>query len=148
MARSAPAAGADVFERTIAAQVDGPDAAVLASLTADAYQRERARQNSDRTGNRRTNWISNGDPLTPPSTAEVTGYRIEAVDPGKPEVMPGLFEVVVGLLVKPSDGVPTDMRLEMRWRNGDWRMLAPARGSWSAVTGPARFAEDYTLFQE
>ena len=114
MVRTFPFAGSAVFGPTIREQVVGRHAAALARLTAQAYQQVA-----------RAAGVGDGAPVTADG-GWVAGYRAD-----RPE---GPDARSIRVLIRQTDdgGVSgfTEYSVALQWRDGDWRLVAPAWGDW------------------
>ena len=126
------AAGPRVYRPTIKEQLVGPDAKALADNVDADYQRRRANAG-----------VRDGDPL-PDTRAELAGYRIESYQNDS---------AFLRLLVS-SPGpdarstVYVDFRVEVRWTDGDWRVIAPVAGQWRNATGQVPSPAGYAKFPD
>jgi hypothetical protein len=118
LARTFPFVGPAVFEPTIAQQVVGPDAAALARQTSQTYRLAAA-----------ANGVRDGMP-TGTSGDWIVGYAVDR--PGTPD------DTTIRVLVRGDDTngpLFGEFRVRLVWRDGDWRLVAPAWGDWrSTVT--------------
>ncbi|MEU8024679.1 hypothetical protein AB0B88_20960 [Micromonospora haikouensis] len=69
-----------------------------------------------------------GDPPAQPGElSQIVGYQYQSYSPDT---------AVIGLVLRaPSAGTPRYhvLSLTLRWREGDWRMVAPPGGAWTAI---------------
>ncbi|QFG22844.1 hypothetical protein [Actinomadura sp. WMMB 499] len=119
--------GPRVFEPTIRNQVIGPDVVVLLEATQHAYESRRGdRPFGEALG--RAYMVLEG--------YRWLGYTPRAATVDLVTAGPGDSDVTVRAVA----------RVQVRWENGDWRVLAPPGGAWggSAVSVPS--AEEYVRF--
>ena len=115
--RSSAAAGPVVFEPTITQQVTGANAAAMKLLVAQQYEQLR-----------RDKGAAAGEPIA--GDAEVLGYRVGAYDSRASAVIQ-VFLTSPELSAK-GQRLRFDVRLQRA--DDDWRVVAPPRGDWGAVT--------------
>jgi hypothetical protein len=124
LVRVHPQVGADVFGPTLAGQVIGPHRQVLAANVEHSYRQLLTGQP-----------VAYGQP-TGRLDFTITGYTIDAYTPGQAGVRL-LLEVPTG-----SGTVLGGTGLRLAWHEGDWALVAPAGGAFTAtwlVTDPAGF---------
>ncbi|MFF3857115.1 hypothetical protein [Micromonospora sp. NPDC002575] len=66
-------------------------------------------------------------PAQPGELSQIVGYQYQSYSPDT---------AVIGLVLRaPSAGTPRYhvLSLTLRWREGDWRMVAPPGGAWTAI---------------
>jgi hypothetical protein len=108
-----PAAGPRVFEPTIKEQVIGPDAGTLKDRTTAIYEQERKAQ--DKAPN---------EPLNL-GGANVVGYHIDSYTPEA---------ATVAVFTAYDDRSQLfSFRNDLRWSDGDWRLVAPTGGDVSTT---------------
>ncbi|MEV5831471.1 hypothetical protein AB0L25_38475 [Spirillospora sp. NPDC052242] len=119
--------GPRVFEPTIRNQVIGPDTAALLEATQRSYERHRGdRPYGEALG--RTYMV-------------LEGFRWLGYSPGSAT----LDLVTAG----PGDSdvtVRAATRVQVRWENGDWRVVAPPGGAWHGSAVSIASAEGYVRF--
>ena len=121
--------GPDVFVPTIGNQVTGPDAAaLLASCQADYGQASQAAH------------IAGGRPL---GSAHVTEEAFRWVAYTSSDATVDLVSAGPG-----SQGVTVraSTRVEVVWRGGDWRVVAPPGGDWGNAAAQLTSLDGYTVF--
>jgi len=116
--RSSAAAGPAVFEPTITQQVAGANAAAMKLLVAQQYEQLR-----------RDKGAAEGEPIA--GDAEVLGYRVGAYDGRGGSAVIQVFLTSPELSAK-GQRLRFDVRLQRA--DDDWRVIAPPRGDWGAVT--------------
>ena len=137
LVRTFPFAGSAVFTPTIADQVDGPDAAALARLTRDAYAQVA-----------RTGGAKDGEPLRSEG-GWVAGYRLDQPATDTADNAAANSKRTVRVLIRQvgeagADGF-TEYRVQLVWRDDDWRIIAPPWGDWRSAAvalssaDPARY---------
>ena len=123
-------AGSDVFEPTIKTQLTGVDKyKILAQVESD-YQQE-LRSSGGRPG----------DAIAAPSL-QLSGILIEHYDPG--------YSAIHLLVKRQKDGVTDylDARFEVRWINGDWKLVAPLNADWASTISTPQSINKYALLPE
>ncbi|GAB7043999.1 MULTISPECIES: hypothetical protein [Catenuloplanes] len=122
--RLSPQVGPLVFEPTVRDQVVGDDAGALARNLAEEYDQARARLG-----------VAYGTPAGQ-LYAVARGYRVS---------ISGLDAEVRLLIEGPGTWQPTliELRVQTRWDDGDWRVVAPPDGLWG---NNARVAGDTSEF--
>jgi len=129
-ARAAAVGGPAVYRPTIDEQVVGPDADELLANVESDYEQRRIQAG-----------LALGEPL-PDSQAALAGYCIDSATPSA---------VSLRLLMS-SPGTAAQgviyvaFRLEVRWTDRDWRLLAPPDGQWSNNTTQVTATTGYTPF--
>jgi hypothetical protein len=121
--------GPDVFVPTIGNQVTGPDAAaLLARCQADYGQASQAAH------------ITGGQPL---GSAHVTEEAFRWAGWSPAEATVDLVSAGPG-----SQGVTVraSTRVEVVWRGGDWRVVAPPGGDWGNAAAQLTSLDGYTVF--
>ncbi|GLW98899.1 hypothetical protein [Microtetraspora sp. NBRC 16547] len=121
--------GPDVFEPTITRQVTGSDAAQLLDKTRKQY--EESRQEAG---------------LPERSTlgqAYVTeeAYRWESYSPDAATV-----DIVSAGPSAAGTTVRASTRVQLVWRDGDWRVIAPLGGDWGNAASELKQLDGYTMF--
>ncbi|MFD0690941.1 hypothetical protein [Actinomadura fibrosa] len=123
--------GPRVFEPTIQRQVTGPDAATLLASTRTLYvgQRERAR-------------VAYGTALGR-AYSVLEGFRWLGYSP----------EVASLDLVSAGPGdsdatVRAVTRIQLQWRDGDWRVVAPPGGTWGGSAASVDSLDGYLRFPD
>jgi len=111
--RANPNWGPRIFGPTIRAQVIGSQAAALLASCQDSYAQAR-----------QANGLPAGQPWAPAHVTE-DAFRWEGYTPA---------DAAVDLVSAGPDGqggaVLAATRIEVRWRDGDWRVVAPPGGDW------------------
>jgi len=117
LARTSASAGPDVYRPVLGSQVTGADREALWVRLDQQY-----RQLSQRYGVT----VQDGAPL-PGNDATVAGYRVEEYQ--------GDRAVVDVVLTAPdlAAGQVVAFDVDLKWREGDWRVTAPKDGDWGAV---------------
>ena len=131
--RANPQWGAKVFGPTIAHQVIGPDAASLLANCHTYYDQARNAPGQPA--------VRDGQPLGPAYATE-EGFRWQAYTP---------TEATIDVLTAapgPNAGttVRASTRLQLQWRAGDWRLVAPPGGNWGSSAAVVTDTSSYTLF--
>lgn len=130
MVRCDAVVGPSVYQPTIREQVVGVDAAALARAVDADYDRRRLAAGVD-----------DGQPL-PDAHSELAGYRIESYDDTR-----AFLRLLIASPGPDAQGtVLVDFRVEMRWADGDWRLVAPPDGQWRHSAGQATSRNGYTPF--
>lgn len=119
--------GTEVFEPTIQRQVIGPDTDVLMDSTRETYEKHR--------GDR-----PDGEPLGRGYTVlegfRWLGYSLDAASVDLLSAGPGDSDVTVRAVT----------RLQLRWQDGDWRVVAPPGGTWAGAAAPITSLDGYVRF--
>ncbi len=105
--------GPDVFGPTIRNQVTGPDAPALLAACQNAYDQARPA-----TG------VPAGQPLGPAYVTE-EAFRWEGYTPADATI-----DIVSAGPSGPDLTVRAATRIQIQWRRGDWRVVAPPGGDW------------------
>jgi hypothetical protein len=127
--RTAAQWGSAIFVPTITRQVTGPAASALLHAEETSYAQLRA-----------TAHVRAGKPAGQAHAAE-DGYRFAAWSPATATV-----EV---LTVGPTAGGATVLaatRVQVVWRHGDWRVVAPPGGNWANAATAISSPLGYTIF--
>ncbi|GII56100.1 hypothetical protein Pth03_44890 [Planotetraspora thailandica] len=123
--------GPAVFEPTITEQVTGPDADRLLEQARTTYEQ-----------NRQEAGLPPGSPLGKAYVDE-EAYRWQSYTPDA---------ATVDLVSAGPDPRGTTVRARTRvqvvWRDGDWRVVAPLDGDWGKMAAPLTSLDGYTLFEE
>jgi hypothetical protein len=119
--------GPKVFEPTIKDQVIGPDAASLLAATQGLYDKRRGH-------------LRDGAALGR-AYAVLEGFRWQgySADTASLDLVsagPGDSDVTVRAVT----------RLQLRWQNGDWRVIAPPGGTWGGSAAPIPGPDGYVRF--
>ncbi len=122
--------GPDVFEPTIAEQVTGPDADKLLEETRTQYEQSR-----------REAGLPNGSALGVAYVAE-EAYRWQSYTPDAATV-----DLVSAGPSPAGTTVRAVTRVQVVWRGGDWRVVAPLGGDWGNAAGPLTSLDGYTTFE-
>jgi hypothetical protein len=127
--RTAAQWGPPVYQPTITHQVVGPDTAALLTAQAAAYQQLQA-----------TTHVASGQPAGRGYAVEAA-YRLVTYNPSDT----ALDLVTAG---PGSDGttVLAVTRIEVTWRDGDWRVVAPPDGDWGNSATTITSLTGYTIF--
>ncbi|MEV0732252.1 hypothetical protein [Polymorphospora sp. NPDC050346] len=119
--------GPGVFRPTIAAQVTGVDReAMLGTVESDYEQRRSAAG------------VNPGDVL-PRTHAQVAGYRVDSYT----DTAAFLRLLISSPGLNAQGTVYVDFRVEMRWVDDDWRLVAPPGGEWLSATGQVASPDGY-----
>lgn len=113
---TSPTVGPTVFGPTIARQVVGPNAHVMATGVAQQYQALRLAAG-----------VEEGRPL-PGADADVMGFVLDAYD--------GEHAVVRLILTSPdlrTGGRVVELLATLAWAEGDWKLVAPPNGVWDSL---------------
>jgi hypothetical protein len=111
-ARASGQLGPAIFTATISAQVTGPGAAALLAAARQDYAQASAQHPPARQSGR-----------TGTATASPRAFRLLSFTPAAAAV-----EVLAA-----AAGQSAAVRLQVRWRDGDWRLAAPAGGNLAAA---------------
>jgi hypothetical protein len=122
--------GPRVSRPTIEEQVIGMDVDDLASNVDSEYEQRRAEAG-----------VAAGDSL-PETHASLAGYRVESYT----DQVAFLRLLIASPGTNAQGTVYVDFRIEVRWSDGDWRLVAPPGGRWQNATGQAPSANGYTAF--
>lgn len=122
LTRTFPFVGPAIFEPTIAEQVTGTGAPLLARLTRQAYETAATAAG-----------IRDGAPIRA-DEGWIVGYRL---DPGQdPADLDATVEVLV---IGNGEGLGyISYEVRLVWLNGDWRLVAPAWGDWRSSAHAVR----------
>lgn len=125
LVRTFPFVGSGIFAPTIDSQVVGQHRAALLRLTTDAYTQAAAASGT-----------ADGAPLPVEQGDAVAGYRlVTSAAAGGPS-----DELTVGVLLRQVEdgGGPsfTEFEVQLVWRDGDWRLVAPPWGDWRNAARP------------
>jgi hypothetical protein len=127
--RTAALWGPAIYQPTIRYQVTGPDAAALLSADDSDYAQLRAAAH-----------VAAGRPAGRGYAAE-TAFRFDSYSPAGATV-----DVVTA---GPGSGATTVLaatRIEIVWRGGDWRVVAPPGGDWANSAAVISGVSGYTTF--
>jgi len=127
--RTAALWGPAIYQPTIRHQVTGPDAAALLSADASDYAQLRTAAH-----------VRAGQPAGRGYAAEAA-YRFDAYSPADATV-----DIVSA---GPGSGGTTVLaatRIEVIWRGGDWRVVAPPGGDWGNSAASVSSLTGYTTF--
>ncbi|GLZ15633.1 hypothetical protein Acsp04_58680 [Actinomadura sp. NBRC 104425] len=119
--------GPKVFEPTIGKQVTGPDTDALLASARDLYAKHRSR-------------TADGAALGR-AYVVLEGFRWQGFSPQTASVDvvsagPGDSDVTVKAVT----------RIQLQWQDGDWRVVAPAGGSWGGAAAAIDSLDGYTRF--
>lgn len=136
LVRTFPFAGSRVFGPTIRDQVTGRHTGALFRLTWQAY-----RQTAQVAA------IRDGAPI-PSSGGWVAGYRLDRSQ--QPPSDKARVRVLIRQDGEGSDAGFVEYTVTLLWREGDWRLLAPAWGDWrsAARAVPSADPGDYRGFEQ
>lgn len=124
LARVSPNNEPAIFSPTLRNQVVGDHAADFAAKVAQQYQDERLQAG-----------VADGEPVE--STVDILGYRLEEFSPNSATV-----SVLSG-----SSQVRVAFRVDLRWIDGDWKMVAPAGGVWDSAASQVSDESGFTFFR-
>jgi hypothetical protein len=112
--RAAGGLGPKVFEPTIREQVIGENASAMLARVAQEYESERSKQG-----------IPAGAAL-PAGSAQLVAYKVDAYGSD--------HATVTVISAYASDATKYfGYRVDLRWANGDWRVIAPPQGSFATM---------------
>lgn len=120
--------GSKVFEPTINGQVIGPDTDALRDSTNEAYGRHRGD---------RPDGAALGRGYVVLEAFRWLGYSAEAASLDLVSAGPGDSDVTARAVT----------RIQLRWQDGDWRVVAPPGGTWAGAASPIESPDDYVRFQ-
>ena len=123
--------GPTVFEPTITEQVVGPDAGRLLEQTRTTY--EESRQEAG---------LPQGSPLGKAYVDE-EAYRWESYAADAATV-----DIVSAGPDPRGTTVRATTRIQVVWRDGDWRVVAPLDGDWGNAATELKSLDGYTRFEE
>jgi hypothetical protein len=118
LVRSSAGAGPNIYEPTITQQVTGANVAAMKLLADEQYERLRA-----------GSAVPEGAPIL--GDAEVRGFRILAFGNAQPTARVGVVFASPDLRAR---GLLVQSVVQLQWSYDDWRVVAPPRGDWGAVT--------------
>ena len=127
--RTAAQWGSAIFVSTITRQVTGPDTRALLHAEETAYAQLRA-----------TAHVRAGQPAGQAHAAE-DGYRFAAWSPAAATV-----EVLTVGSTASGTTVLAATRVQVVWRRGDWRVVAPPGGNWANAATAISSPLGYTIF--
>jgi hypothetical protein len=127
--RTAALWGPAIYQPTIRHQVTGPDAAALLAADASGYAAMRAAAH-----------VRPGRPAGRGYAAEA-GFRFLAYTPASATVDVATEGPGTG-----SSTVIAATRIEVVWRHGDWRVVAPPGGNWAHAGTVISSLTGYTVF--
>ncbi|NDU77617.1 hypothetical protein GWI34_34125 [Actinomadura sp. DSM 109109] len=116
--------GSNVFGPTIERQVTGPDTRALLDTTREAYERRR---------DRRPDGAVLGRGYVVLEAFRWQGYSPEVASLDLVTAGPGDSDVTARAVT----------RLQLRWQDGDWRLLAPPGGTWAGAASPIDSPDGY-----
>ncbi|MBI4943594.1 MAG: hypothetical protein HY830_22865 [Actinobacteria bacterium] len=119
LVRTSAAAGPRIYAPVLATQVTGADLPAMRLAVNDEYQRLRAQAG-----------VADGEPVPTGGGAQVLGYVVRGID--LHEGTATLDVVLTSPDLSPS-ARSVAFRVEMRWQNDDWRIVAPANGDWGTT---------------
>ena len=125
-------AGSDVFEPTIREQFVGGDKNKLLSTTLKEYEQARQAQG-----------VEKGEPL-PSEVSSLSGFRFGAYSRSN--------ATVYLLMPIPPDPLRPDLppyqsfKLDLRWKSGDWQIVAPKEGDWIHSVSLVSSPDSFTMF--
>ncbi|XVQ82190.1 hypothetical protein ACQP2K_25380 [Microbispora siamensis] len=129
--RASPRWGPAVFEPTIAEQFTGSDRPALLRAVRTTYDSVRA-----------VAGVAEGGQIGRAYVVE-EAFRWQAYAPGL-----AITDVVTA---GPGPGgvtVRVSTRMQLVWRDGDWRLVAPPGGDWTRSSAPVTDLTGYTLFPD
>ncbi|GAA4238130.1 hypothetical protein GCM10022254_52800 [Actinomadura meridiana] len=121
--------GSKVFGPTIDEQVIGPDAEALRHSMDEAYGRQRGD---------RPEGAELGRGYVVLEGFRWLGYSPDAASLDLVSAGPGDSDVTARAVT----------RIEVRWQDGDWRVIAPPGGTWAGAASPIDSPDGYVLFQD
>ena len=130
--RAGPTGGPKIFEPTIKRQVIGDENQEFLAQTFQDYEQERQNKN-----------IDSGEPLDAGSS-NYAGFQIEHYD----KSYAAIHLLLVSKKTATTPEVSADFRVEVRWVDNDWRLVAPVDQSWESSASPAQQRNVYLLFRE
>ncbi|GIH51667.1 hypothetical protein SAMN05421833_12974 [Microbispora rosea] len=129
--RASPRWGPAVFEPTIAKQFTGSDRPALMRAVRATYDSVRA-----------VAGVAEGGPIGRAYVVE-EAFRWQAYTPGL-----AIVDVVTAGPGRGGVTVRISTRLQLVWRDDDWRMVAPPSGDWTRSSAPVADLTGYTLFPD
>ncbi|MEU7889840.1 hypothetical protein AB0B54_30425 [Microbispora bryophytorum] len=129
--RASPRWGPAVFEPTIAEQFTGSDRPALLRAVRAAYDSVRA-----------VAGVAEGRPIGRAYVVE-EAFHWQAYTPGL-----AIVDVVAAGPGRGGVTVRISTRLQLVWRDEDWRMVAPSSGDWTRSSAPVADLTGYTLFPD
>lgn len=121
--------GPHIYGPTVRDQIDGPDKSTLLDQLDSAYA-----QLADGAGD------SSGGPIGRAYAVE-EGFRVESFSPGAATV-----DVVTAGPGNDGTTVRAATRIQLLWRDHDWRVLAPPGGDWGASAHVVGSLDGYQAF--
>jgi hypothetical protein len=115
--RTSASASPRVFEPILAEQVTGDDVAAMRLLVAEQYEQLRTEYH-----------VPEGEPI-PTADARVLGFRISTYDA---DARRAWVDVILSSAELGSSSRVVAFDVALRWAGGDWRVIAPPDGDWSA----------------
>ncbi|URN07618.1 hypothetical protein LUW74_32535 [Actinomadura madurae] len=119
--------GPKVFEPTIDRQVIGPDRDALLDATRESYEQRRGK---------RPGGAALGRGYVVLEGFRWQGYSPQAASVDLVSAGPGDSDVTVRAVT----------RFQLRWQDGDWRVVAPPGGTWAGAASPIESPEGYVRF--
>jgi len=119
--------GTKVFGPIIERQVIGPDTGALLDATRDAYERRRGHR-PDGAALSRGYVVLEG--------FRWQGYSPEAASLDLVSAGPGDSDLTARAVT----------RIQLHWREGDWRVVAPPGGTWAGTASPIESPDGYVRF--
>lgn len=123
--------GPAVFTPAINDQVDGPDKQALLDQTTSAYENLAAKAG-----------VRDGAPIGRAYAVE-EAFRVEAFTPEAATV-----DIITAGPGGDGTTVRTATRIQLIWRRGDWRVLAPPGGDWGATAHTVDGLDGYRPFDD
>ncbi|MFI0484361.1 hypothetical protein [Actinomadura sp. 9N215] len=120
--------GSKVFEPTISEQVIGPDTETLKDSTNESYGRQRGD---------RPDGAALGRGYVVLEAFRWQGYSPEATSLDLVSAGPGDSDVTARAVT----------RIQLRWQDGDWRVVAPPGGTWAGAASPIESSDGYVRFR-
>ncbi|MFC0862407.1 hypothetical protein ACFHYQ_08865 [Sphaerimonospora cavernae] len=127
--RASPRWGPAVFEPTITEQFTGPETPALLRAVRATYDSVRA-----------VAGVADGEPIGL-AYVVVEAFRWQAYAPGL-----AIVDVVMAGPGRGGTTVRAATRMQLLWRDGDWRVVAPPGGDWARTSAVVTDLTGYTLF--
>ena len=115
--RTSATSGPEVFEPVLAEQVTGRDVAAMKLLVAEQYEQLRVQYH-----------VPEDEPI-PTGDATVLGFRVSTYDGDAGRAW---VDVILSSADLGSASRVVSFDVALRWAAGDWRVVAPRDGDWSA----------------
>jgi hypothetical protein len=117
LVRTSAAAGPNIYRPTVTQQMIGANVAAMKLLLDQQYQELRA-----------ADPVPDGQAVT--GDAVVKGYRVAAYGPDQ---RTSTIDVLLTSRALQASGQRLQFAVQLVWDHGDWRVVAPPRGDWSAA---------------